>query len=181
MTKIGISGPQSQDDFLKANPHLTEFIPFLDALNLESSRGAVLISTGFLEEQLRRVLVAFMRDVSAAAELVDGANAPLGTFSARIAACFALGLIDEREHHDLTTVRKIRNEFAHKIHTSFDDQAIADRCATLRGKAPDYPGVIVNAKGQFITDQPDYAAHQSPALCRQGKADLAGLEAVAPT
>jgi hypothetical protein len=79
----------------------------------------VLVSTGFLEEQLRQVLLAFMLENRNTVELLDGANAPLGTFSARIAACSAFGLISDVETHDLTLIRRIRNDFAHDIHTTF--------------------------------------------------------------
>ncbi|MEJ0012425.1 MAG: MltR family transcriptional regulator [Bauldia sp.] len=141
----------SYESYLKANPHLREFLPFLEQLNKESPRGAVLISAGYLEEQLRRTLLAFMRDVPTAGELTDGSNAPLGTLSARIAAAFALGLIDDREHHDLNIIRKVRNEFAHSIHASFDDQSISDRCANLLSSAHNYGTVKIDANGQFVT------------------------------
>jgi len=147
---------QLNDDFLQKYPNLEEFLPFLDLLKSESARGKVLISSGFLEEQLRRVLLAFMREDGASNALVDGANAPLGTFSARIAACDALGLLSESEAHDLQIIRKIRNDFAHDIHTSFETTSVKDRCKMLKMKAHDYSNermgeVVVSADGQFIT------------------------------
>lgn len=51
--------------------------------------------------------------------------------------CSALGLISEDECHDLTLIRKIRNEFAHNMQASFDDQAIKSRCKALRYRIPD--------------------------------------------
>ena len=143
------------DDFRAKNPHLKEFFPYLDLLAKESERGQVLISTGFLEQQLRDVLIAHMIAVSQAPELVDGANAPLGTLSARTSACFVLGLISEDEHHDLVLIRRIRNDFAHHIHTSFATQSVIDRCKELRLKAHDYTsekmGEVVPPAGQFQT------------------------------
>ena len=97
------------DDFRSRNPHLAKFWPYLDLLEKESERGKVLISCGFLETQLRDVLLAFMIDSAAASDLLEGANAPLGTFSSRITACFALGLISEQELADLTVLRRIRH------------------------------------------------------------------------
>lgn len=88
-------------------PHLKEFFPYLDIVRSESPRGQVLVSTGFLEEQLRQVLLAFMIENRSAIELLDGANAPLGTFSARISASSALGLISEVEAHDLMERRRL--------------------------------------------------------------------------
>lgn len=74
----------------------------------------------------------------------------------RIEACYALGLISDREHHDLDLLRKIRNDFAHDIHTSFDSQPVIDRCAQLKMKAHDYTSkdrgeVVIPPRGQFET------------------------------
>jgi mannitol operon repressor len=137
-------------------PHLAKFWPYLELLKKESPRGKVLISTGFIEEQLKEILLAFMLQNTQATELVDGANAPLGTFSSRISACFVLGLISEPERHDLTLIRRIRNDFAHDIHATFETRSVVDRCNELILKAPDYTNpemkdVIVGPAGQFDT------------------------------
>lgn len=138
------------------HPHLSPLVEFLAFLEKESPRGQVLISTGFIEEQLKDTLLAFMRKNREALELVDGANAPLGTLSARISACFVLGLISDDEHHDLDLVRRIRNQFAHDIETTFSTPGIVSRCGLLRLKAQDYTStdgqkIIVAAQGQFQT------------------------------
>ena len=82
-----------QDDLLKKYPNLKEFLPYLDLLRKESPRGQVLISAGYLEEQLKQVLLAFMREDADSTNLLEGGNAPLGTLSSRIAACYALALL----------------------------------------------------------------------------------------
>jgi mannitol operon repressor len=152
------------------HPSLEKFWPFIQMLRQESHRGQVLISTGFLEEQLKNVLLAFMIDNPRCGELVEGGNAPLNTFSARIEACHALGLISEDEHNDLTLIRRIRNEFAHNIETSFDTPSIVGRCKQLRMKAEDYGDVKVDPSGQFLTsavavisnliNRPDYVRRE---------------------
>jgi hypothetical protein len=89
-------------------------------------------------------------------ELLDGANALLGTFSSRIRACFALGLISAGEHHDLELIRKVRNSAAHFTNGnmfSFDDGRIADLCRSLTAKSPPYMKLIeaeMGARGVFI-------------------------------
>ena len=135
----------------ETHPHLREFLPWLDLLNQESERGQVLISTGFLEQQLTDILKSFMIENSGSDTLFEGANAPLGTFSSRISACFALGLITDGEHHDLSLIRKIRNDFAHDIHTSFTTPSVASRCSQLLSRAKDYPGAKAGTRGQFVT------------------------------
>ncbi len=134
-------------------PYITPLKKYLDQLRDESPRGAVLISTGFLEEQLKQILMAFFVEDANAADLVDGANVPLDSFSSRIAACYALALISR---DDLTVLRKIRNEFAHQMAASFDNQSIKDRCANLHHRAKDYihtenGPVVVAPRGQFLT------------------------------
>lgn len=139
------------EDLLRKYPNLKEFWPFLHYLNNESDRGMVLIGTGFIEELLKQVLLAYLLDNKVAVELVKGGSAPLGTLSARINAAYVLGLVSEVEYDDLCTIRRIRNEFAHNIHSSFADQSIVDRCSNLKHKAHDYGDVIVSPRGQFNT------------------------------
>ena len=161
------------DDVKKKYPNLEKFWPYLDLLNKESDRGKVLISTGFLEEHLKEILLAFMLDVPQAEELLDGGNAPLATFSSRITACYALGLISKEEHDDLHLLRRIRNDFAHDIHTSFETQSVINRCRELKHKAHDYGDVVVSPVGQFstaatglimsLTNRPHYVRKQKRA------------------
>lgn len=170
---------ETEDEFRAKNPHLAKFFPYMELLNKESDRGAVLISSGFAEQLLRDILLAFMQEKPQSIDLLDGGNAPLGTFSSRIAACYALGLISDWEHQDLTLMRRIRNDFAHDIHTSFETPSIIDRCRQLHGKAPDYDSdklgeVRVSPSGQFrsaalnvilnLTNRAAYVArHRRPA------------------
>jgi mannitol operon repressor len=123
-------------DFKDALPRYRNIGPWLKALIEESDRGKVLISTGLIEEQLKTALLAFMRDVQSAAELFEGPAAPLGTFSSRVEMCFVLGLITDDEHHDLTFIQPIRDDFAHRIETTFETASVTGRCSELRLKAP---------------------------------------------
>ena len=135
----------------ETHPHLREFILFLDSLKQESARGEVLISATMLDDLLAQSIKARLLDHDDATNLLDGFNAPLGTFSARILAAFALGIISEREYKDLDTLRKIRNKFAHNVHVSFEDQQIADLSKNLTFAAQDYGDVKVGSRGRFST------------------------------
>jgi hypothetical protein len=56
-----------------------------------------------------------------------------GTFSAKILACRALGLIGEELATDLNTIRKIRNNFAHSTNVArFEDQSTVDLVRNLK-------------------------------------------------
>lgn len=82
-------------------------------LREHDDRGLILSLAAFAEEALGRLLEAFMLPGQASKDLLSGFNAPLGTFSSRIKASYALGLINEEQFRDLEYLRKIRNEFAH--------------------------------------------------------------------
>jgi hypothetical protein len=130
-------------------PNLERFWPFLQTLRRESPRGTVLISCGFVEQQLKEILLALMLDDADVEQFVEGRNAPLGTLSSRISAAYFLGLITKDEYHDLTLMRRIRNDFAHELETTFDTPSVVDRCRLLRHKAEDYGDVKVGSFSQF--------------------------------
>jgi len=89
-------------------------------------RGLILSLAAFAEEALGRLIEAFMLPVAASKDLLTGFNAPLGTFSSRIKASYALGLINEEQFKDLEYLRKIRNEFAHAWeHVSLEQDKLA--------------------------------------------------------
>lgn len=76
----------------------------------------VLLSTSLIDKFLKIVLIAgFHEDVASKRridEVFSGYGA-LSTFSAKISLCVMLGLTSSNSRHDLTVLRKIRNDFAH--------------------------------------------------------------------
>lgn len=86
------------------------------SIRKESSRAKVILSACYLDELLRQLLeVALKPSDSKEDPLLDGPQAPLGTYSAKIEICARLGLISEEAKRSLHLIRKIRNEFAHKL------------------------------------------------------------------
>lgn len=136
---------------LKEYPHLKDFLPYLDIHNLESPRGKVLVACSFLDEQLKKIIDAYLIQGSDKNLLLEGFNAPLGTFSSRIKAANCLGLISREEYEDCNTLRKIRNEFAHNHTINFEDNKCRDLCANLHHSAKSYDDVVIDAIGQFST------------------------------
>ena len=159
---------------LDIHPNLKEFVPFLDDLNKESERGAVLISVSYLEGQLKSIIAAYLRSGKATEKLLDDFNGPLGTFGARSHAAAALELITDREYQELKRLGKIRNEFAHRHRATFSDRSIIDRCRNLTFSAKDYGDVGADARGQFttaavalilhFTNRPHYVSQKRPAF-----------------
>lgn len=95
-------------------------------------RSLVLALGGFAEDALGDLIRAFMLPGEQANRLLNGFNAPIGTFSARIKTAFALGLITEGQHNDLDRLRKVRNIFAHGWKpTSLSDQNIASHVSAM--------------------------------------------------
>jgi len=108
-----------------------DFMSVIARFNNESDRGAVLICSSYLEDLLKQLLRRNLKEGKGLQDLFDGKNPPLGSFEARIAACHAMGLIDDRMRSDLNIVRGIRNEFAHKWDADISSGSIADRCIEL--------------------------------------------------
>src|SRR5258708_8284225 len=92
--------PQWLDELVQQYPYLEKIVPFVDIVNQESPRGKALIATGFLEEQLKQLLLAFLIKSDTAEEFVEAGNAPLGTLSSLTKPCFLLALISRHERHD---------------------------------------------------------------------------------
>ena len=94
-----------------------------------------------MDFKLYELLKAFMIDAEKkVSELIGSeknSNAPLATFSARIKACYCLGLISEKTRHDLDIIRNIRNLFAHKLQDlTFDDEKVISYCNSLKIPKP---------------------------------------------
>jgi mannitol operon repressor len=123
--------------FDDAEPEILDLGRFTLEFNQESDRGAALIAAARIDEVLKAILFAFLRDTKSAQDLLDGFNAPLGTFSARASGCHALGLIDDAEFADVTRIRKVRNAFGHEWKgIDFNTESIAAIVGGLPWRAP---------------------------------------------
>lgn len=91
----------------------------------ESPRGVVLTAAAYMDDRLEEILKAFFIENDGAKELTTGFNAPLGSFSTRTSAAYALGLISEAEYEKINMLRKIRNKFAHLVAAKVANQDIA--------------------------------------------------------
>ncbi|HWH73212.1 MAG TPA: hypothetical protein VNV16_03000 [Methylibium sp.] len=102
-------------------------------LEAESDRGAILVASAMIEEELRRLLDAyFVPGASTPDTLFDGANAPLSSFSAKIDIAYRAGRVSEQLCRDLHLVRKIRNDVAHRPSgCTFEDPSLRDRVLAL--------------------------------------------------
>ena len=118
-------------------PEISQLSDFLSEFNAESDRGAALTAVSMLDQRLKEVLRAFFANVPASKDLLGGFNAPLGTFSSRSSAAFALGLVQKNEYEEIGLIRRIRNEFGHQWKgVSFEAGRVADLCRQLPWLGP---------------------------------------------
>lgn len=94
-------------------PYVDELNSLFESLHEHDDRGLVLTIAAFAEDTLELLLLNYLREPKQAKELVNGFNAPLGTFSARIKAAYVFGLVRKDGYQTLEILRKIRNRFAH--------------------------------------------------------------------
>jgi mannitol operon repressor len=131
--------------------HTQDLSIFLRELQKETDRGLPLVGTAFIDEKLRETLQAFFIENKVSSKLLNERFSPLASFSARLDACFALGLIDDHEYSEINILRKVRNEFAHGKHgLSFKNDKIVGLCSSLNSSLPegsDYP--INDARFRF--------------------------------
>jgi DNA-binding MltR family transcriptional regulator len=97
-----------------------------------SDRAVAIVGPAFLDTLLTEMLVNFLVDDKNEVHRLMQSEGPLGTFGAKVSACYCLGLIGETIKADLRIVAKIRNRFAHDLLANFSDAQITGWCSSLR-------------------------------------------------
>ncbi len=93
-----------------------------------TDRAVAILSGAMLDEILVVLLSALAIDERLLTDRLLKPDRPLGSFGARIDACYLFGLISEREWRALRLVKDIRNAFAHRLaNLSFKDTSMKDR------------------------------------------------------
>jgi|GEM_PF-2652830 len=105
-------------------------------------RTAAILGASLVDDSLEQALRFYLRhNEQGVQRLFEEGEPALGTLSAKIDLCAALGIIGPVTYKDLGRVRKVRNLFAHKMlmkskgpaleKASFGIQQIADLCNAL--------------------------------------------------
>lgn len=130
---------------------LKYFSDFLKEFQSETDRGAALAGGALIEDRLERILRSHFLSVPESDDLLRGSLSPLGTSSSKIKCAYCLGLITNLEYSECEIIRRIRNEFAHKLHgLSFQDQKIKDLSKNLKANTPDGLRFNGNTRQIFI-------------------------------
>ena len=97
-----------------------------------NDRAVAIVGPAFLATRLTEMLINFLVDDEKEVRRLMQPEAPLGTFGAKVSACYCLGLISETIKSDLRIIAKIRNRFAHDLRADFSDEQIKSWCRSLR-------------------------------------------------
>lgn len=124
--------PGMQRDATQIAADLADLSAFVREFKAETDRGAALVGGALIDNRLEQLLRAHFLENTTSDKLLSSA-APLGAFSSRIDVSYALGLITEVEYRECVLIRRIRNDFAHRLHgLTFSSPEITDRCKELK-------------------------------------------------
>jgi DNA-binding MltR family transcriptional regulator len=129
-TSSNITG-KSLERYFELNDALFHFSKLFD-YDEKNDRAIVIVGATFLDTILEHILRAFLIDNEKEVNKLLQCDQPLGTFSGKITMAYCLGLIYKPVQEDLNLVRKIRNEFAHNLYASFEDEKIKAWCLSLK-------------------------------------------------
>ena len=108
--------------------HMSDANTWGKVVHDESDRGAIILISGMIEEFLvSRINRKLIKLNSKETKEIYGADAPLGTFSAKIRMAYAMGLITRQVRNMIDVLRSIRNACAHTgIEISFSQKEMRD-------------------------------------------------------
>ena len=97
-------------------------------------RAHAIIASSVVEQAL--VFASLKRfpreDTDVLDQLFEGNGAPLSSFDASIRIAYSLGIIGKDTRDDLSSIRRIRNAFAHtRIKIDFDREEIRNACSQI--------------------------------------------------
>lgn len=106
----------------------------LEEFAKETDRAAVILGAARIDELLHNVLGGVLLPCPTKEDPLLDTERPLSTLSARIEACYRIGLIDAEFAWALHIVRRIRNDLAHASATArLDERPHMDRINQLVG------------------------------------------------
>lgn len=125
--------PEQKEKVFQLFGDLSEYFRLL---RKETDRGCAMIVAAHLDDKLGELLKACMvQDKEYEEEIAEFFRdpGPLGTFSARIKLARYLSIMSPQVRKDLDIIRKIRNDFGHKLEfEDFNTPSIKDRCMNLQ-------------------------------------------------
>jgi DNA-binding MltR family transcriptional regulator len=120
-----------------SDAELKHQLVLLSEIENQSDRGSAIVGASWVEEELKVAIKSKLINDEKVWNSLFRSSGPLGTFSSNIDLAYMVGVITKSQHSDLQQLRKIRNEFAHKIVSSeiealsFETPNIKDRCMSI--------------------------------------------------
>jgi DNA-binding MltR family transcriptional regulator len=106
---------------------------FHHQFNFENNdRAIVIVGLSYIDDLLLKCLENFFPDKSKTVKSMLGHHGILGSYSAKVDMLYSLGILDKVIKTDLDNLGEIRNEFAHKIKVSFEDNKISSICYSFK-------------------------------------------------
>lgn len=122
---------------LQTLPHLcADAARLVSDLENETDRGVALLAVAFLDDVLDLLLRASFVNDSEAVNRLIGPGRPLESFGSRAHVGYCIGLLGADVYNDINLIREIRNDFAHRQPTNFEEGDIRAKCNKLRCVAP---------------------------------------------
>jgi DNA-binding MltR family transcriptional regulator len=125
--------PEDKEKVFQLFGNLTEYFRLL---RKETDRGCAMIVAALLDDKLAQLLrTCMIQDAKYGEEIASffRGSEPLGSFSSRIKLAHYLNLISRQVRQDLDIIRKIRNDFGHKLEfEDFNTPSIKARCMNLQ-------------------------------------------------
>lgn len=123
--------PKETERYFDLHGMLVEFARLFDYAEA-SDRAVAIVGPAFLDTLVTEILSNFLVDDEREVQRLVRPEGPLGTFGAKVSACYCLGLIGATITADLRLVARIRNRFAHDLLVTFADPRIEGWCRALR-------------------------------------------------
>jgi len=99
----------------------------------DNDREIVIVGCAYIESLIKEILEAtFIDDPKEAKSLLSESTGSLSGLVPRARLLYLLGVIPELVYKDIQIVGKIRNEFAHKVSASFNDNRVQQLCGNLK-------------------------------------------------
>lgn len=95
-----------------------EWISFFEEIKKESDRAAAILVAAYIDSLLRAKLETVFSKGNAEIrrKLFDDSHGAFATLSTKVDAAYCLGWLEPDMFHDIGVIRKIRNQFGHRIH-----------------------------------------------------------------
>ncbi len=113
----------------KFNFDMSDAIPVFKKLVTETDTGIAIVTAAYFDECLKNLF--FLHINNSSRKIIDRVfdfNGALGTFSSRIDLAYGFNLVTKETHQSLNSIRRIRNDFAHKpFSLSFNSGTTKDK------------------------------------------------------